>query len=169
MAPMSHAPHTSGPVPVNPPAGGGANPLGGIAANLLGGIAPTRLGADHPDVAARAEVAGGRKVADVARDYPASSYVWAVLAEEALDRGDEVTAYAFARTGYHRGLDSLRKAGWRGQGPIPVDHEANQGFLRALLALAEAAEIIGEDAEATRCQTFLADSGVSADAVAALR
>lgn len=153
MATMSHVPHSSGPVPTN----------------LLGGIAPTLLGADHPDVAARAEVAGGRAVSDVARDYPASSYVWAVLAEGALDRGDEVTAYAFARTGYHRGLDSLRKAGWRGQGPIPVEHEANQGFLRALLALAEAAEIIGESDEAARCQAFLADSGVSADAVAALR
>ena len=153
MAAMSHAPHPSGPA----------------HANLLGGISPTLLGADHPDLAARAEIAAGRSVADVARDYPSSSYVWALLAEEALDRGDEVTAYAFARTGYHRGLDSLRRAGWRGQGPIPVDHEANQGFLRALLALAEAAEIIGEEDEAARCQTFLADSGVSADAVARLR
>ena len=153
MAVMSHTPHASGPV----------------SANLLGGIAPTRLGADHPDVAARAEIASGRTVADVARDYPSSSYVWALLAEQALDRGDEVTAYAFARTGYHRGLDSLRRAGWRGQGPIPVDHVANQGFLRALLALAEAAEIIGEQDEAARCQTFLVDSGVSADAVAGLR
>lgn len=153
MTLMSHPPHTPGLVPTN----------------LLAGTPATRLGADHPDVAARAEVAAGRAVADVARDYPASSYVWAVLAEGALDRGDEVTAYAFARTGYHRGLDSLRRAGWRGHGPIPADHEANQGFLRALLALAEAAEIIGEDGEAARCQTFLADSGVLADAVAALR
>src|SRR5690625_6782328 len=50
------------------------------------------------------------------------------------------SAYAFARTGYHRGLDALRRAGWRGHGPIPVDHEPNQGFLRALLGLAEAAD-----------------------------
>lgn len=155
---MSHdASTSSAPTPPRP------------AANLLDGPPPTRLGADHPDVAARAEVEGGRAVADVARDYPASSYVWALLAEAALDRGDEVTAYAFARTGYHRGLDSLRKAGWRGHGPVPVDHQANQGFLRALLALAEAADQIGETEEATRCTTFLHDAGTSADQVASLR
>ncbi|MBF0723094.1 DUF3151 domain-containing protein [Sanguibacter inulinus] len=149
MGPMSHA-------PLDP------------SSNLLG-PAPTLLGADHPDVAARAEIDGGRSAQDVARDVPSSSYAWALLAEAALDRGDDVTAYAFARTGYHRGLDSLRRAGWRGQGPIPVTHAPNQGFLRALLALAEAAAAIGEDDEAARCQTFLVDSGVSADAVAALR
>lgn len=137
--------------------------------NLMQGPGPTLLAADHPDVAARAEVASGRAVADVARDYPASSYVWAVLAENALDRGDEVTAYAFARTGYHRGLDHLRKSGWRGHGPVPATHEPNQGFLRALAALGEAAGIIGEADEAERCAAFLRDAGTSADEVAALR
>jgi len=80
-----------------------------------------------------------------------------------------VAAYAYARTGYHRGLDALRRAGWKGQGPIPVDHQPNQGFLRALLALSEAAAAIGEQDEADRCRTFLVDSGTSADEVAALR
>jgi hypothetical protein len=78
-------------------------------------------------------------------------------------------ADADARTGYHRGLDALRRAGWRGRGPIPVDHGPNQGFLRALLALAEAAEAIEEDEEAERCAQFLVDSGTSAVQVAALR
>jgi hypothetical protein len=100
--------------------------------------------------------------------HPASSLLWALLAEEAL-AGDPVAAYAYARTGYHRGLDALRRAGWRGAGPIPADHEPNQGFLRALLALAEAADAIGETEEAERCRRFLADSGTSADEVAALR
>ncbi|WP_225755498.1 DUF3151 domain-containing protein [Actinotalea sp. Marseille-Q4924] len=136
--------------------------------NLLGGPAPTLLPADHPDVAARAAVAGGADPRAVVPDHPASSLLWALLAEEALGQ-DPVAAYAYARTGYHRGLDALRRAGWRGAGPVPVDHEANQGFLRALLALAEAAAAIGETEEADRCRTFLLDSGTSPDEVAALR
>ncbi|CAN5451701.1 DUF3151 domain-containing protein [soil metagenome] len=102
----------------------------------------------------------------VAAAYPASSHAWAVLAEGALDDDDDVEAYAFARTGYHRALDALRKAGWRGQGPVPWDHEPNRGFLRALAALATAAQRIGEDEEHRRCADFLRDS--SADAARAL-
>lgn len=141
--------------------------------NLLGGPAPTRLPDDHPDVPARAAVAAGLDVRDAVRDHPASSYLWALLAEESLrpqgGAADAVAAYAYARTGYHRGLDSLRRAGWRGAGPIPVDHEPNQGFLRSLLALAEAAQALGEDDEAQRCRAFLVDSGTSTDEVAVLR
>lgn len=137
------------------------------ARNLLG-PEPVRLPETHPDVAARAALVDGLGLDDAARRFPASSYVWAVLAERALDDEDPVTAYAFARTGYHRGLDALRGAGWRGQGEIPADHAANQGFLRALLALADAAEEIGEHAEAERCTTFLADAGTSADEVRTL-
>ena len=66
--------------------------------------------------------------------------------------GDPVAAYAYARTGYHRGLDQLRRAGWNGHGPIPWEHEPNRGFLRALHLLAVAAAAIGEDDEASRCQ-----------------
>ncbi|MBE7701675.1 DUF3151 domain-containing protein [Oerskovia sp. Sa1BUA8] len=136
--------------------------------NLLGGPDPVRLPAD-PDVAAA--TARGDDPVELARTFPASSLPWALLAEAALRDGDErsvVTAYAFARTGYHRGLDALRRAGWRGQGPIPADHEPNQGFLRALLALSRAASLIGEDGEAERCAQFLVDSGTSVDEVAAL-
>jgi hypothetical protein len=78
-----------------------------------------------------------------------------------------VTAYAFARTGYHRGLDQLRRAGWHGHGPIPWEHEPNQGFLRSLYLLSQAAAAIGEDDEAARCAEFLADS--SSAAVVALQ
>ena len=83
-----------------------------------------------------------------------------------MARDEAVTAYAFARTGYHRGLDALRRAGWEGRGPIPWSHEPNRGFLRALAALARAARVIGETEEQDRCQTFLRDS--SRDAADAL-
>ena len=92
-----------------------------------------------------------------------SSLAWAVLAEGALADGDrDVEAYAYARTGYHRSLDSLRKSGWRGQGPVPWSHEPNRGFLRALAALARAARAIGESDEEARCTQFLRDSSAEA-------
>jgi hypothetical protein len=50
---------------------------------------------------------------------------------------------------------------------VPWEHEPNQGFLRALHALALAAAAIGEDDEAVRCRDFLADA--SPAAAAALR
>ncbi|AEE47351.1 DUF3151 domain-containing protein [Cellulomonas fimi] len=138
--------------------------------NLLDGPAPTLLPAEGPDADARAALTGGTPARDVVALAPASSLVWALLAERALaDDGDPVAAYAYARTGYHRGLDALRRAGWRGRGPVPADHAPNQGFLRALLALAEAADAIGETEEAQRCEQFLADSGTSAQEVAGLR
>ncbi|WP_169324062.1 DUF3151 domain-containing protein [Cellulomonas fimi] len=139
--------------------------------SLLSGPDPVLLPADHPDTAARAALEAGSPVRDVVPQEPASSYVWALLAEEALGatRPDPIAAYAYARTGYHRGLDALRRAGWRGQGPVPVDHVPNQGFLRAVLALAEAAEAIGETAESERCRRLLVDSGTTPEAVAALR
>lgn len=98
--------------------------------------------------------------------HPASPLAWAVLAEQALAEGRTVDGFAYARTGYHRGLDALRRAGWRGQGPIPWSHEPNRGFLRSLAALATASERIGEGDEATRCRTFLRDaSREAADAL----
>jgi hypothetical protein len=51
---------------------------------------------------------------------------------------------------------------------VPWAHEPNQGFLRALAALAKAAEAIGEDDEATRCRNFLADSDPAASAALGL-
>jgi len=136
--------------------------------NLLPQPGPTLLPADGPDGTARAALAHGTPVRDAVPIAPAASLLWALLAEQSLP-SDAVAAYAYARTGYHRGLDALRRAGWRGQGPIPVGHQPNQGFLRALLALAEAADAIGETDEADRCRQFLLDSGTSADEVAALR
>ena len=75
--------------------------------------------------------------------------------------GDVIESYAFARTGYPRGLDSLRRSGWRGQGPVPWEHEPNRGFLRALGALAKAAGEIGEADEQRRCADFLRESSAT--------
>ncbi|RKS75699.1 uncharacterized protein DUF3151 [Motilibacter peucedani] len=131
--------------------------------NLLAGPPPTHL---PDDPAAREQVEGlvaaGGDVRPAAAAHPASSLAWAVLAEQALDGGDAVTAYAFARTGYHRGLDALRRAGWKGHGPVPWEHEPNRGFLRALAALGRAAAAIGEEPEAERCRDFLRDSSATA-------
>jgi Protein of unknown function (DUF3151) len=109
----------------------------------------------------------GASPSSVAARFPAYSAAWAALAEDAFGRGDAVTAYAYARTGYHRGLDQLRRSGWHGTGPIPWEHEPNRGFLRALNMLGRSADAIGEDDEAQRCDQFLRDS--SAAAAAALR
>ncbi|HZI97177.1 MAG TPA: DUF3151 domain-containing protein [Actinomycetales bacterium] len=125
--------------------------------NLLGGIEPTLLPADHPDTTVAARLAAGEAVVTLAAELPSSSLAWAVLADDAFERGADVESYAYARVGYHRGLDALRRAGWRGQGPVPFSHAPNQGFLRALAALGRAAEAISEDDEATRCRDLLAD------------
>ncbi len=116
---------------------------------------------------ARAALAAADDPAPVAAAHPGYCAAWAALAERALAGGDPVTGYAFARTGYHRGLDQLRRAGWRGHGPIPWEHEPNQGFLRALHALGAAAAAIGEQDEADRCRDFLADSSPAAAAALA--
>lgn len=124
------------------------------ADNLLG-VPETRLAQDP----AATRLAAGEEAAAVAAAVPTSSLAWAVLAEGALAAGGrDVEAYAYARTGYHRGLDALRKAGWRGQGPVPWSHEPNRGFLRALAALARSARAIGEADEEARCAQFLRDS-----------
>jgi len=121
--------------------------------NLLG-IPETRL---PPDPAA-AQLADGQDPQTVAAAYPASPLAWAVLAEDALEDGRTIESYAFARTGYHRSLDALRRGGWKGQGPVPWSHAPNQGFLRSLAALSRAAGEIGEIDEQQRCAQFLRDS-----------
>ncbi|QQU87904.1 DUF3151 domain-containing protein [Corynebacterium glucuronolyticum] len=96
---------------------------------------------------------------DAAVAHPASPTVWAELAELALERHDAPTiAYAYARTGYHRGLDLLRKNGWKGWGPVPFSHQPNRGVLRAIAALAKAAKLIGENDEYDRLQKMLEDA-----------
>ncbi|MFP5019276.1 DUF3151 domain-containing protein [Pseudonocardia phyllosphaerae] len=114
----------------------------------------TRLPADP----AAAELAAGTSPTEVAAGSPSSSIAWAVLAENALDAGEPVAAYAYARTGYHRGLDQLRRNGWKGFGPVPWSHEPNQGFLRSCGALLRAAQAVGEAEEVERLRTLITDS-----------
>ncbi|WP_409484683.1 DUF3151 domain-containing protein [Arsenicicoccus dermatophilus] len=125
--------------------------------NLLG-PEPTRL----PDDPAAASIASGLELTAVAALHPTSSLAWASLAEQALQDGQAVQAYAYARTGYHRGLDALRRAGWRGQGEVPWEHEPNRGVLCAIAALAYAADAIGEEDERDRCAQLLRDSSMTA-------
>jgi len=127
--------------------------------NLLGGPPETKLPENDE---ARARLDAGADPGDVARAHPTYSLAWALLAERALADGKDLEAYAFARVGYHRGLDSLRRNGWKGHGPVPWEHEPNRGFLRALAALGKAAGLIGESDEEERCRTFLADSSATA-------
>ncbi|CAM3505447.1 DUF3151 domain-containing protein [Stackebrandtia soli] len=95
--------------------------------------------------------------AEAARRYPKFCAPWAKLAKAAAANGDDLAAYAFARTGYHRGLDQLRGSGWKGHGPVPWSHKPNRGFLKALHRLSVMASEIGEADEAARCAQFLRD------------
>lgn len=124
---------------------------------------PTRLPADPAIEELLAE--GPDAFLKIAARYPASSMCWALLAEGALSANTlsgDLTAYAFARTGYHRGVDALRRAGWHGRGPIPWEHEPNRGFLRALWALACAARRLEEQDEVERLLAFLREASEDA-------
>jgi hypothetical protein len=98
----------------------------------------------------------------VAATFPAYPGAWAALADRAFADESIIEAYAYARVGYHRGLDALRRAGWKGHGPVPWSHEPNRGFLRCLHTLGKAAAAIGENDEAERCREFLRDSDPTA-------
>lgn len=121
--------------------------------------APETVLADPPEelvsaLTAAADKIDGRReaLAQVAVRWPRAAEAWAALAE---CPGPVIDRYAFARVGYHRGLDALRASGWRGNGYVRWRHRSNQGFLRCLEALQACAEEIGEDDEAERCRLFL--------------
>jgi hypothetical protein len=127
--------------------------------DLMAGPPPTRLPADP----AASVLDEGTAPVDVVRSHPESPWAWAALATQAREEGaDDVTVYAYARVGYHRSLDQLRRNGWKGFGDVPWEHEPNRGFLRCLALLAISARAIGEDAEWERCSTFLRDSSPTA-------
>ena len=133
-----------------------------IGRDLIVGPPPTLL----PEDPAAAELEAGEDPHDVVRRHPESPLAWANLAERALHDAhtDDVTAYAYARVGYHRSLDALRRNGWKGHGPVPWEHVPNRGFLRSLAALTRAAERIAETPEHDRCADFLRDSSPEAAA-----
>lgn len=130
-----------------------------IGNDLIAGPPPTHLPADP----AADELAGGAEPRDVVRRHPASPVAWAALGAQAAEAdADAVTVYAYARVGYHRSLDLLRRNGWKGHGPVPWEHEPNRGFLSCLGLLAQAARTIGETDEWERCSTFLRESSPTA-------
>ena len=124
--------------------------------DLLAGPPPTHLPTDP----AAALLDGGADPFDAVRAHPASPFAWAAMAS--LPDLADVTAYAYARVGYHRSLDLLRRSGWKGHGPVPWEHEPNRGFLRCLALLALAARAIGETDEWERCSEFLRSSSPAA-------
>jgi Protein of unknown function (DUF3151) len=131
----------------------------GSPVRLTSGLPETVLPEEPASVTARLEEALARPngvrrdaVSDVVRGAPGSSAAWAELGELARD---DVEAYACFRVGYHRGLDSLRRAGWKGSGYVRWAHEPNRGFLRCLDGLRTAAAAIGEADEEERCAQFL--------------
>ena len=98
-------------------------------------------------------------LSEVVAAHPTSLDAWAALgkAYESAGAGiaSEVAAYAAFRVGYHRGLDALRKHGWRGSGYVRWSDPSNRGFLRCLDGLSRMAGRIGEEDEEIRCAEFL--------------
>lgn len=79
---------------------------------------------------------------------------WAHLSEVGRDA---IERYAYARVGYHRGLDAIRRHGWGGNGYVRWQHPSNRGFLTCLVRLRDAAREIGEQEEVERLDQFLRD------------
>jgi hypothetical protein len=100
-----------------------------------------------------ADPAGGLR--EIVAMDPLCLEAWARLSEMSYEGSDDVASYAFARVGYHRGLDLLRSAGWRPDVEVHWTDEPNRGFLRSLYGLMRAAAAIGEGVEARRCREFL--------------
>ncbi len=126
---------------------------------LTGGPPETVLDPEPDQVAAALEAARSEPVerrrhavADVVRSHPTSLDAWAELGSLARD---DVEAYACFRVGYHRGLDALRRSGWKGSGLIRWENRSNRGFLRSVDGLRLAAGAIGERDEEERCGQFL--------------
>jgi hypothetical protein len=115
---------------------------------------PTELAAALADAAdlepAARRAALGRAVAA----HPTHAAGWAALSEVARD---DLERYAYARVGYHRGLDALRAAGWGGRGYVRWSVPGNRPFLTCLVRLRDAAAAIGEEAEVVRIRAFLAE------------
>lgn len=114
---------------------------------------------DPTITAALDDAADQASLAAVVADHPSCLEAWAGLGEHAAGSAsatsDHVEAYAYFRIGYHRGLDALRKNGWRGSGYVRWSEPSNRGFLRCLDGLRRMAERIGEADEVTRCAEFL--------------
>ncbi|MEO6120983.1 MAG: DUF3151 family protein [Acidimicrobiales bacterium] len=128
--------------------------------HLSDGLPETVLPHAPQEAVRRLEAAGDEPperrrdaLAAVVATFPRYLDGWAMLGELARD---DVEAYAYYRVGYHRGLDALRAAGWRGSGYVRWEHPSNRGFLKSVEGLRQAAAGIGEADEQERCSQFLA-------------
>jgi hypothetical protein len=92
------------------------------------------------------------KLQEVVKRDPTFILGWATLSQFARD---DIEGYAYARVGYHRGLDAMRKAGWKGSGYVRWREPSNRGFLLALECLRQRAIAVGETIEGERCDLFL--------------
>lgn len=116
---------------------------------------PERAAEALAEAMGRSDAASRREgLQQVIKAWPTYLEAWARLSEVARD---DVERYAYARVGYHRGLDALRGSGWGGNGFVRWKHDTNRGFLLALESLRTAAATIGEEPEARRCADFLTE------------
>jgi hypothetical protein len=97
-----------------------------------------------------------RKVAvgELVAEQPTFIEGWAALSTLGTE---PIERYAYARVGYHRGLDALRANGWGGSGIVRWSVASNRPFLTCLVRLREAARAIGETPEVERIDAFLRD------------
>lgn len=127
---------------------------GGLPETVLD-PAPLRAATAFQAAAEQPPARRGEALAAVAARWPRLLDAWAELGRCAASDGRHVEAYAYCRVGYHRGLDALRAAGWRGSGYVRWTEPSNHGFLWSLLGLGRSAAAIGEHDEADRCAGFL--------------
>ena len=132
----------------------------------MAGPPPILLPADPSEAVAALEQAlrqagDARALQAVAARWPTFVDAWARLGERAYADSRDVEAFAYFRTGYHRGLDRLRQSGWRGMGYVPWSHAPNRGVLRAIRGLMLTSAALGEVEEARRCRQLLLDSDPS--------
>lgn len=127
--------------------------------NFSAGLPETVLPSVDPELLLELQVAldfesdeRREKLADIVRRDPTFMLGWATLSQAARD---DIEGYAYARVGYHRGLDAIRRAGWKGSGYVRWSEPTNRGFLLALEQLRLRADAIGESIEAQRCDLFL--------------
>jgi hypothetical protein len=115
----------------------------------------TRIEEPEGSLEQLAAASSEEQVEAVAARWPSCLRAWGRLGDTALAQGRFVEAYAYYRAGYHRGLDRIRRAGWRGAGTVPWAHEGNRGFLSCVAGLSAAAHRLSEEDEARRCRAFL--------------
>ena len=136
-----------------------------LSDNLLGGPEPT-LPAGRLRRPGRAR-AGQDPPATWPRPTRRASWPGPCWPSSRWPRAARSRAYAFARTGYHRGLDALRRSGWRDTARCPGSTNPTRVSCAPCTPWAWPPQAIGEQDEAERCAQFLQDA--SPAAVAALQ